>query len=100
MEREFILISLKHTDFENKLPVEFVMWKDNYSGYTSDLKNAGRYYLSKMREHWKGLPSWLKVADEKMGWDELVHGKFDTLAVPLDSLKKFGFVERTVLMKE
>ena len=99
MEQEYILVSLKHTELE-RCPVEFVMWKDNYAGYTSDLKNAGRYTLSEMRYDWKGLPSWLKVVSEKLTWGDINSSEADTLAVPVDQLEKFGFVAKTFLMKE
>lgn len=99
MEQEYILVSLKHTDIEY-LPVEFVMWKDNYAGYTSDLNKAGRYTLSEMREHWKGLPSWLEFPKGNVSWGDLNNSKSDTLAIPVDQLEKFGFVAKTFLMKE
>ena len=99
MEQEYILVSLKHTDLE-KCPVEFVMWKDNYAGYTTDLNKAGKYTLSEIKEHWKGLPSWLEFPKGNVSWGDLSGSKADTLAIPVDQLEKFGFVAKTFLMKE
>jgi len=98
MEEEYILVSLKHTDL-SWMP-NFVMWQDEYSGYTTDFNKAGRYTLSEMKEHWKGLPSWLEFPKGNVSWGDLSCSKADTLAIPVDQLEKFGFVAKTFLMKE
>ena len=99
MEEEYILISLKHTDLE-KCSVKFMMWQDEYSGYTTDFNKAGRYTPSGMKEHWKGLPSWLEFPKGNMSLGDLNDSKADTLAIPVDQLEKFGFVTKTFLVME
>jgi hypothetical protein len=98
MEEEYILVSLKHTDL-SWMP-NFVMWRDEYSGYTTDFNKAGRYTISEMKEHWKGLPSWLEFPKGKIDWHSIHECKFDTLAIPVDQLEKFGFMTKTFLVNE
>jgi hypothetical protein len=98
MEEEYILVSLKHTDL-SWMP-NFVMWRDEYFGYTTDFNEAGRYTLSEMKEHWKGLPSWLEFPKGKIDWHSIHECKFDTLAIPVDQLEKFGFMTKIFLVKE
>lgn len=38
-EKDYVIISLKHSDFGN-CPTTLVLWSSDYSGYTTDLEKA------------------------------------------------------------
>lgn len=95
MEKDYIIISLKHTNFEN-FPTVFVLWGSNYSGYTEDLEKAGRYSRSELENKFKGIPNYKFIEEPVYGFskDEL----HDSVFVKISDLENMGFTKKTVVM--
>ena len=95
MEKDYIIISLKHTNFKN-FPTVFTLWGSNYSGYTEDLEKAGRYSRSELENKFKNKSNYRFIDKPVYGF--LENELQDSVFVKISDLENMGFKKKTVVM--
>lgn len=90
-EKKYYIISLKHTAIDSE---NFVLWKPEFCGYTTDISKAGIYTEAEVRAHYGSCYPILE------GYIQHVDGKLDSVLVPADdiaALEKLGLTVKRVL---
>lgn len=93
-EKEYVIISLKHTDFSN-CPTTLVLWSSDYSGYTTDLEKAGRYSRKELEDKFGGIKHYRFI--DKSVTRFLDSEIKDSVFVKVEDLNKMGFHVKTVV---
>lgn len=93
-EKEYVIISLKHTDF-SRCSITFIFWGPDYAGYTDDLEKAGRYSKEELDEKYGGNEHYQFLNEPVIAF--LENDIRDSLFVKIQDLPKFGFHKKTLV---